>query len=193
MSSDPSDPKAEIIARREADYLRFKHYAAVTCLVAAPVLIALPPRKLDHYAVLQVSAFGMSVNYLIRERTGRGIVGHIGAQLAGSTQDLPSERAQAVQAQIRAARDAQIRDGTTVGDELEKLQARQRRDQGLAERIWMGNETEGWKERRMQEEQKALSEGKGYGDLIKEYVSDVWSRGKKDQGSEEEQGKGGRQ
>jgi hypothetical protein len=33
-------------------------------------------------------------------------------------------------------------------------------------------------ERRIQEEQKALEEGKGYGDLISEYVWDVWSWGK---------------
>lgn len=181
----PSDAeRTQIIARRQEDYLRFKHYAAVTCLIASPILVALPPRRLNSIAVIQVSAFGMSANYLIRERTGKSIVGHLGAQIAGAapTQDLPSERAQAIQAKMRAVRDAKISDENTPAEELEKLQARQRNDKGFAERLWLGNESGGWKERRMQEEQKALAEGKGYGDLIKEYISDAWGWGKKDQG-----------
>lgn len=179
-SSEP--PSEETIAQRQADYLRFKHYAAITFLFAGPILIALPPRKLDHLTVIQFSAFCMSANYLVRERTGKGFFGHIASPLSASTQELPSERAQAIQTQLRAARDAQIRDGNVVGDELEKLQTRQNQEKGFAERIWMGNETAGWKERRIQEEQKALAEGKGYGDLITEYIRDVWPWGEKDQG-----------
>lgn len=176
----PQPQSEETIARRQADYLRFKHYAAITFLFAGPILIALPPRKLDHLTVIQFSAFCMSANYLVRENTGKGFFGHLATPFI-SAQELPSERAQAVQAQLRAARDAQIRDGNVVGEELEKLQARQRQEKGFAERIWMGNETADWKEKRIQEEQKALAEGKGYGDLITEYIRDAWPWSKKDQ------------
>jgi hypothetical protein len=184
----PSDPaRAEIIARREADYRRFKYYAAVTCFIASPILLALPPRRLNSLSAIQVSAFGLSTNHLIREHTGQTVAGHIFSRVS-SSQDLPSERAQAIQAKLRADRDAQIRDGNAVGDEMEKLQAQQQNDKGLAQRVWMGNESEDWKERRLQEEQKALSEGKGYGDLIMRYISDAWGGGKQDQAKSDDAG-----
>jgi hypothetical protein len=91
-------------------------------------------------------------------------------------QELPSERARELQAKLRAAKDAQVRDG-----ELEKDQWRRR---GLAENLWMGNETEGWKERRLREEQKAIAEGKGYGDLIMEHILEVVNWGKPNSRSE---------
>jgi hypothetical protein len=172
----------DINAIREADYQRFKNYAAITFLVASPVLIALPPRKLDHLTVLLTSAFCVSANHLARERTGRSIIDRLEARLASArVQDLPSQRAQEIQAQLRAARDAQIREGGLVGEELEKMKARQAQEKGVVERIWMGGETPGWKERRLAEEQKALEEGRGYGDLIKEHIWDVWTWGQKDQ------------
>jgi hypothetical protein len=46
-------------------------------------------------------------------------------------------------------------------------------------RLWMGDETEGWKERRLEEEKKALEEGKGYTDMILEQIWDVWNWDKK--------------
>ncbi|GIC85777.1 uncharacterized protein Aud_001616 [Aspergillus udagawae] len=184
-----NNPEQDMHSIREADYIRFKHYAALTFLVASPVLIALPPRKLDHLTVLLTGAFCVSANHLTREHTGRSIVERIEARIASTPSlaisDLPSQRAQEVQAKLRAARDAQIRQGGLVGEELEKLKARQAQEKGVAERIWMGGETEGWKERRLREEQKALEEGKGYGDLIKEHIWDVWTWGQKDGAKEE--------
>ncbi|GIJ89330.1 hypothetical protein Asppvi_008268 [Aspergillus pseudoviridinutans] len=187
MTTNNTEPDMHSV--READYIRFKHYAALTFLVASPVLIALPPRKLDHLTVLLAGAFCVSANHLTRERTGRSIVDRIEARITSTPSlaipDLPSQRAQEVQAKLRAAREAQIREGGLVGEELEKLKARQAQEKGVAERIWMGGETEGWKERRLREEQKALEEGKGYGDLIKEHIWDVWTWGQKDGDKEE--------
>ncbi|KAK4657979.1 hypothetical protein QC762_202635 [Podospora pseudocomata] len=52
---------------------------------------------------------------------------------------------------------------------------------GLITKIWMGGEKDGWQERRMEEEKKALEEGKGYGDLIMEQIYEVFGwGGKKD-------------
>jgi hypothetical protein len=201
FSDAPSKPYLEKLARmatpndtqavREADYERFKHYAALTFLVASPVLIALPPRKLDHLTVLLTGAFCASANHITRERTGRSIVDRLEARLTSSSShkpgspgmfgDLPSDRAAEIQARLRAARDAQLRDAGLTTEEIEKLKVRQQQDKGMAQRIWMGSETEGWKERRLREEQKALDEGKGYGDLIKEHIWDVWTWGKRDE------------
>nr|CDP25241.1 Putative protein of unknown function [Podospora anserina S mat+] len=52
---------------------------------------------------------------------------------------------------------------------------------GVITKIWMGGEKDGWQERRMEEEKKALEEGKGYGDLIMEQIYEVFGwGGKKD-------------
>lgn len=160
---------------RTAEYQKFKYYTAITFLVASPILIALPPRKLDFYTASLTGAFLLSSNHITRERTGRGITEHLSSRLAFQSpsivRDLPGDRAEEVRARLRAERE---REGKRKIEE----------EKGVVESIWMGGETEGWKERRLREEQKALDEGKGYGDLIKEYVWDVWNWG-------DEKGKGG--
>jgi hypothetical protein len=34
-------------------------------------------------------------------------------------------------------------------EEIEKLKARQAQEEGIVQRVWMGGESEGWKERRL--------------------------------------------
>lgn len=179
----PQD-QAATEARREEDFIRFKRYTALTFLVASPILIALPPRKLDHLTVLLGGAFCMSANHLTQERTGRSIVDRIESRLSRGVRiaDLPSEKAQEIQARVRASREKQLREGGLSEEEIEKLRARQTQDKGIAERVWMGGEQEGWRERRMKEEQEALAQGRGYGDLIKEHVWDVWAGNKSGNG-----------
>ncbi|KAB8239219.1 hypothetical protein ETB97_012024 [Aspergillus alliaceus] len=179
----------EIQLRREEDYERFKTYAAYTFLVASPVLIALPPRKLDHLTVLLTGAFAFSANHITYKRTGRSLLDRFHSKISSGRSfipsDLPSERALEIQARVRASREKQLREGGLSEEEIEKLKARQLQDKGVAARVWMGGETEGWKERRLREEQEALDSGKGYGDLIKEHIWDVWNWGKKDGESKE--------
>lgn len=88
--------------------------------------------------------------------------------------DLPTDRAREVQAQLRAARE----------EERRKLGKGSEEDQGVLKKIWMGGETEGWRERRLEEEKQALEEGKSYTDMIYEQIWSVWNWDKK--------GKGGR-
>ncbi|KAI5300230.1 hypothetical protein KEM55_008664 [Ascosphaera atra] len=178
--------RQEIAQLRAEQFAKVKNYTAIAFLFASPVLIALPPRKLDLYTASLVGAFYLSADHLTTERTGVSIGGHITAKIFPSSapaifKDLPSERAEEIQAQLRAAREAQLRDPNTSTEEVEKLKKRQQQHRGVLERIWMGNETEGWKERRLAEEQKALSEGKGYWDLICDYIWDVWSWGNDDE------------
>jgi hypothetical protein len=193
---NPQQPPNPEVSR-EADYERFKNYAAITFLVASPVLIALPPRKFDHLTVLLASAFAVSANHITRERTGRSIVERIEARISrppSIMRELPSERAEEIQARLRAARDAQIREAeaeskakaSSVSDELERLKARQMQEKGIAQRVWMGGEEEGWMEKRLRKEKEALEEGKGYGDLIYEHVWEVWNWGKKVDEDEDE-------
>ena len=60
---------------------------------------------------------------------------------------------------------------------------------GLVEKVWMGGEREGWRERRIREEKEAIEEGRGYGGLIMDQIWEVWNWGKKSDGEEEEDGK----
>ncbi|KAL2819198.1 hypothetical protein BJX63DRAFT_31522 [Aspergillus granulosus] len=163
---------------READFQRFKKYAAIGFLVASPILIALPPRRLDHLTVLHITAFAVSANYITRERTGQSIIDRISPKSTSLRfNELPSERAKEIQERLRAAREARILEEGIEKEELEKLKARQKQEKGVLERVWMGNEEAGWKEKRLLEEQKALDEGKGYGDMIKEHIWEVWNWG----------------
>lgn len=179
MTTQPPTTDPDINVRREADFVRFKRYAALTFLVASPILIALPPRKLDHLTVLLGGAFCVSANHITHERTGRSIMDRLVSRLSRGTRisELPSERALEIQARLRAAREKQLREGGLSQEEAEKLRARQEQDKGIAERVWMGGEEEGWRERRVREEQEALAEGRGYGDLIREHVWDVITGG----------------
>lgn len=157
---------------RTAEYIKFKHYASLTFLIVSPILIALPPRKLDLYTFSLTSAFLLSSNHITRERTGRGITEHLASSVSFKTpsiiRPLPGDRAEEVRAKLRAEKEREAEKRDRKEEEEKK---------GVVEAIWMGGETEGWKERRLKEEQKALDEGKGYGDLIKEHVWDVWSWG----------------
>lgn len=71
--------------------------------------------------------------------------------------------------------------------EGEKKQAEEKR--GVLTKVWMGDEKDGWKEKRLDEERKALESGKGYSDLIVEQIWDVWNQtwrgGKKEEKGEE--------
>lgn len=44
----------------------------------------------------------------------------------------------------------------------------------LAKKLWMGGETDGWEERRLEKEKEDLGEGKGYGDIIMDQVREVF-------------------
>jgi hypothetical protein len=178
---------SETQAQRERDYERFKNYTAIGFLVASPIIIALPPRRLDLNTVALASAFAISANHITRERTGRSIVDRIESRIStrpAMLRQLPSERAEEVQARLKAAREAQMREAT--GEELEKLKARQNHEKGVVDRVWMGGESAGWKERRLEEERKAIEEGKGYGDLIMDHIWDVWNWGRKTEEEDDE-------
>lgn len=61
-------------------------------------------------------------------------------------------------------------------------------EKSLLGKIWMGDEEPGWKERRLEEERKALEEGKSYTDMIFEQIWEVWNWDKK-KGKQDDQGK----
>ncbi|EED12831.1 conserved hypothetical protein [Talaromyces stipitatus ATCC 10500] len=184
---------SDLQTARQNDYVKFKRYAAWTFIVASPILIASPPRKLDLNTAALTGAFAISANYLYKDsHQGRGLIDDLGMRYFGAspvaaqsstTRDgitnlfntLPTEKAEKVQAQLRAAKESSIK----TQEELERYQSNKRfEDRSLPEKIWMGSEAENWKEKRLREEQEALNEGKGYGDLIMDHIWEVWNWGK---------------
>lgn len=127
----------------------------------------MPPRKLDLYTFSLGMGFYLSADHLCESYYGRGLVTQLSPFRAAA--DLPTERAREVQARLREARE----------DERRKLGKTEDDDKGVLKKIWMGGESAGWKERRLEEEKKAIEEGKGFSDMILEQVWDVWNWDKK--------------
>ncbi|KAK4979536.1 hypothetical protein LTR66_010462, partial [Elasticomyces elasticus] len=91
---------------------------------------------------------------------------------AESSTNLPTERAREFQRRLReerAAREAHDR-ALGVGN-LEETE----KHKGILERVWMGDEKEGWKERRMMEEREAFEEGKSLWDIMIDQIWEVWN------------------
>ncbi|KAL2262476.1 hypothetical protein VTK26DRAFT_1207 [Humicola hyalothermophila] len=98
----------------------------------------------------------------------------------GYYDQLPTERA----ARNKMLMDAERRRrAEAAGKEYKEKDTR-----GFLERIWMGGEKEGWRERRLEEERKALEEGKGYGGLIMDQLREVWEgKGEGKEGEEKKE------
>ena len=58
------------------------------------------------------------------------------------------------------------------------------------EKVWMGEETEGWRERRVEEEKQAFERGDGYGSLIARHFRDVFSSRKESEARQETASRG---
>lgn len=148
----------------------FLHNTSIAMLVIAPVLIALPPRKLDLYTFFLGGGFVASANHLIKERTGAGIL-----------YQFPGTRLPPMAEEYRE----RMKDRTRLLEEPQSSRVppvKHREAQGLekvAKDIWMGGEKEGWKEKRLREEQEKIEQGEGYGSMIMDQIWEVWNQGEK--------------
>lgn len=149
-------------------YENFLYRSSQIGLVAAPVLILLPPRKLDLYTFLLSGAFVASGAHLYRrqqlDRASRGSL-------------LLPARAQEVQINL-AQEQGHRRLLEESGSAAEAKQGGSLLEE-KAKEIWMGGETAGWRERRLKEERERIANGEGYGDMIMDQIWDVWNWGQK--------------
>ncbi len=83
------------------------------------------------------------------------------------TVDLPTDKAREFQRQFAEAK------------EREKSVDQSEASKTALEKLWMGDEKEGWRERRLEEERKALQEGKTFSDMIFGQIWEVWNWDKK--------------
>ncbi|KAI9671505.1 MAG: hypothetical protein M1817_003556 [Caeruleum heppii] len=200
-------------------YKTLTHNLSLFLLCACPLLIALPPRKVDFYTFSLSAAFLVSANNLTEERTpGRGLWYRVRRPFgAGSEEEgkeggsglfgdgLPSERAREVQERLKREKLLRAQPGGQGSERAENVpegvlaevaavergKAASSSAGGLAERIWMGDETEGWRERRIREAREKLEEGRGYGGMIVDQIWEVWT-GKKE-GRDKETGEESRE
>lgn len=177
----PPEPSTDKLQRMAADYDTFVNTATLATLFAAPALILLPPRKLDFYTFSLASAWIMSANY-------RGTFSGLKPSFLG----MPA-KAREIQEKQRLL--AESREQKRLLEEpgyAAEIKASQKGSllEEKAKEIWMGGETEGWKERRLKEEQEKIDQGEGYGSMIMDQIWDVWNQGKKFDGeTEKEDGK----
>ncbi|KAI9732909.1 MAG: hypothetical protein M1835_003480, partial [Candelina submexicana] len=129
-----------------------------------------------------------------------------------SVRDIPTEEAKDVQERLKRERLLRAQPsgqgmerGVGVGSEaarsgeramgekeglgiVEQVKGKEgQRKKGLVEKIWMGDEDEGWKERRIREEKEAIEEGRGYSGLIMDQIWEVWNWGKKSDRDDEDE------
>jgi hypothetical protein len=156
MAKPTPEPTLEQKMHMTDSYHKFVHNTSLAMLVVAPVLIALPPRKLDFYTFTLGGIFAISGNQLLRERNGVGILGL-----------LPGR---SMEASVVAASQGRILEEPIKTDPKVKEIMREGRKK-------LGDE--GWKERRLKEEQEKLDQGEGYGGMIMDQIWDVWNWGEK--------------
>jgi hypothetical protein len=138
-------------------------YIGIGLIIVCPMLILLPPRKLDGYTLsLALGTLG-GVHLIQREGAAKR------AQQEALLNGFPTERAAQVHQMFK---------------EKQQREGKRPEKRGLLERMWMGQETEGWKERRLQEEREALDDGRGYTGLIKDQIWEVWNQGKKSESND---------
>lgn len=172
------------------------HNVSLGALIVCPLIMALPPRKLDLYTGLLLTGTFLGGNQLAYEYTGRSFVARCKARLEavqGLGEGSLPEKARVMQGRLREERERRKRSerGSGVGGavgrpgvlgEVRRMREEEedgdRKEQGILQRVWMGGEGVEWKAKRNAREKEALEEGKGYSGLIKDQIWEVWNWGK---------------
>lgn len=133
----------------------------------------------------------MSAGYVVEQRTGKGLLWHIGSRIPseGNRRRIEEERTQREERQAMAfgGRD----EGGLAQREGERMEAQRRegKQRGMLGRIWYGDEGDDWVAERARKEKEALEEGRGYGGLIVDQVREVFGNGEKENGDEDREKK----
>ncbi|KAK7427144.1 hypothetical protein QQZ08_006413 [Neonectria magnoliae] len=146
----------------------FIHNSAIAGAIILPIVMALPPRKMDIRFFVLAGAFSLATNQLAYEYTGQSIYGRFGSRVGSLVGTELPDGAKRTQKLLREHREREAAE--------KKREAENK--QGLAKVLndtWMGGEGENWREKRAEEHRKKFEEGKGFGDIIMDQVSDVWN------------------
>jgi hypothetical protein len=168
----PLTPDQRLALESKQRYDKLLRNVAIGGVVVCPLVALMPPRKLDLYTFALGVGFFISADHLSTYQTGRGLVENMTPRWRFD--GLPTEKARETQ------RIFQEQKSLAEGKEaLRQGRERGEENKTIWHKLWMGDEKEGWKERRLEEERKALKEGKTYTDMIIEQIWDVWNWDKK--------------
>ncbi|KAF6845372.1 rhomboid family membrane protein [Colletotrichum musicola] len=176
--SKSTNPKTESTAPPHMGTPPLVHNFCLAAAIVSPILMILPPRRMDWRFFMHSTIFSASTNQLIYDWTGHSVYQRMGARLEAMFPTTMPEKAQRTKQLLREER--MRREGLTE----EQMRAIEYQKRNLAQRVWYGSEPEDWDAKRGEEHAKALAEGKGLGDLIAEQVKEVWDseKGKKMEG-----------
>ena len=173
------------------------HYACFVPAILGPIYVFLPSPPGRHRAYRTFTNFGvslgtfMALSQLAHDYTGKSIYQRSNerwsAFFSGVADTGLPERAARNRELIREERERRRR----IQAEAEGKDYYREKDESInnggvggvgdaVKKLWMGEEKEGWKKKRLEEEKKALESGKGYGDLIWEQVLEVFGWGDKE-------------
>ncbi|KAJ0308233.1 hypothetical protein COL5a_000861 [Colletotrichum fioriniae] len=180
MPSASTQPTGQAPAQTPTPTPKIITNAAWAGVVLCPLIMLMPPRRIDWRTFMLWTGFSASGNQLIYDYSGQSLFQRMQSRLGRMFPTTLPEQAQRTKQLLREER--MRREGLTE----EQMRAIEFKKRNLAQRLWYGSEPEDWEAKRAAEHAKALAEGKGLGDLIAEQVSEVWSGAKKE--VEEEQG-----
>lgn len=142
----------------------------------------------------------MSTGFVLEERTGRGLLWHVGSMIPSAGNQARREREKEEREEnermetLRREAKAKgmslmemVKEDRRRGDVggrlkkqglVESVQEREterkKEETGLLTKVWMGSEGEDWIEDRAKKEKETLDEGRGYSGLIGDYVRDAF-------------------
>ncbi|KAF2652781.1 hypothetical protein K491DRAFT_565438, partial [Lophiostoma macrostomum CBS 122681] len=161
-------PEQRLALEQKQKYDNLLRNLAIGGIIICPAIVLMPPRKLDLYTFSLAAGTYLSADHLSSHYTSRPLVHHL---LPGffKYDGLPTDKAREVQAaNRRAEEERRKRDGAIANEQ-----------KGIVNRLWMGGEKEGWKERRLEEERRKLEQGESYTSMILDQIWEVWNWDKK--------------
>lgn len=195
-TSAPSDDAERLHASRmDESYRRFVNGVTLGTLFLAPIMVMLPPRRLNFTSLAWGGAFAAAAVH--REIPAKMARPFMDVSMPRAARELKEQREREREAERQAAITAERRRildaqpgavAVAVGAEKnEREPGRSYAPKDLLEEkareIWIGGETEDWKERRLREEREKLAQGEGYGSMIVDQIWEVWNwGGKKSEG-----------
>lgn len=167
----PLTPEQRLALEQKAQYDRVKYGIAVSGVILCPLIALIPPRKLDPYTFALGAGTYLSADHLAYQYNGKSLLSQFSSRAPSvpTLRSLPTEKAR----ETAALNEERLELERARREGVEGLKGKGQKT--LLQRAWMGDEEEGWKERRLEEERKALEEGKGYSDIILEQIWEVWN------------------
>ncbi|UNI18990.1 hypothetical protein JDV02_005215 [Purpureocillium takamizusanense] len=145
----------------------FIHNVCLAGAVVTPLVMLLPPRKMDVRFFVLFGTFSLCTNQLAYEYTGQSIYGRFGNRVGSVFDSGLPDGARRTQQLLREQRERE------AAEKKRQTELQDKKD-GLMKDIWMGGEDEDWSKKRAEEHRKSFEEGKGLSDIIMEQVMDVW-------------------